>query len=240
MNEDTVLDVQGLTVRYGGVTAVDGVDFHVRRGQVVALIGSNGAGKTSIMNAVMGLHKGVSSKTMNFYGENLSGICTDKIVQRGLALVPEGRRLFPSMTVAENLSIGAYLRTDKKAIQQDFDRIIGLFPALKERLRLPAMALSGGQQQMVAIGRALMSAPRLLLLDEPTIGLAPAVVQMIGDIICAVNREGVDILLVEQNASVALSLSSYAYVIDRGSVAMSGTSTELGSDPRVRAAYLGI
>jgi branched-chain amino acid transport system ATP-binding protein len=235
----TLLEVRGLQVRYGGVTAVDGIDLDLPRGSVVALIGSNGAGKTSVMNAVMNLKAGCAG-TRRFDGEDIASLRTDQIVERGVALVPEGRRLFPHMTVRENLAMGAYLRRDRDGIQRDMDRVLDVFPALTAKLRQPAMSLSGGQQQMVAIGRALMSSPRLLLLDEPTIGLAPAVVQLIGDTIQLINREGVNVLLVEQNASVALNLSSYAYVIERGSVVMHGFSAELKNDRRVHAAYLGL
>jgi branched-chain amino acid transport system ATP-binding protein len=239
MTMNTFLSVRDLRVRYGGVMAVDGIDFDLPRGAVIALIGSNGAGKTSVMNAVMNLAAS-SSGTRIFDGEEISALRTDQIVGRGMALVPEGRRLFPYMTVAENLAMGAYLRRDATAIQRDTDRVLDVFPALREKLKQPAMSLSGGQQQMVAIGRALMSAPRLLLLDEPTIGLAPAVVELIGETIQAINREGVDVLLVEQNASVALDLASYAYVIDHGTVAMHGPSETLKHDNRVQAAYLGL
>ncbi|MFK4446041.1 branched-chain amino acid transport system ATP-binding protein [Caballeronia udeis] len=234
-----LLEVRGLQVRYGGVTAVDGIDLNLPLGSVVALIGSNGAGKTSVMNAIMNLKTGCAG-TRRFDGEDIASLRTDQIVERGVALVPEGRRLFPHMTVRENLAMGAYLREDHTGIQRDMDRVLDIFPALTAKLKQPAMSLSGGQQQMVAIGRALMSSPRLLLLDEPTIGLAPAVVQLIGDTIQLINREGVDVLLVEQNASVALSLSSYAYVIDRGLVVMHGSSTDLKKDRRVHAAYLGL
>lgn len=239
MTTNTFLSVRDLRVRYGGVTAVDGIDFDLPRGAVVALIGSNGAGKTSVMNAVMNLTGGCSG-TRVFDGEDISTLRTDQIVGRGMALVPEGRRLFPYMTVAENLTMGAYLRHDLAAIQRDRDRVLDVFPALREKLRQPAISLSGGQQQMVAIGRALMSSPRLLLLDEPTIGLAPAVVDLIGKTIRAINREGVDVLLVEQNAAVALDLASYAYVIDHGGVVMHGASATLKHDNRVQAAYLGL
>ncbi|SAL61257.1 branched chain amino acid ABC transporter ATPase [Caballeronia turbans] len=239
MTTTTSLSVRDLRVRYGGVTAVDGVNLDLPRGAVVALIGSNGAGKTSVMNAVMNL-AGDSSGTRVFNGNDISKMRTDQIVGLGMALVPEGRRLFPYMTVAENLTMGAYLRRDSAAIQRDRDRVLEVFPALREKLNQPAMSLSGGQQQMVAIGRALMSSPRLLLLDEPTIGLAPAVVDLIGTTIRAINRDGVDVLLVEQNASVALDLASYAYVIDDGNVVMQGSSETLKHDNRVQAAYLGL
>ncbi|MFM0694549.1 ABC transporter ATP-binding protein [Paraburkholderia graminis] len=239
MTTNTFLSVRDLRVRYGGVTAVDGIDLDLPRGAVVALIGSNGAGKTSVMNAVMNLTGGCSG-TRVFDGEDISKLRTDQIVGRGMALVPEGRRLFPHMTVAENLTMGAYLRRDLAAIQRDRDRVLDVFPALREKLKQPAISLSGGQQQMVAIGRALMSSPRLLLLDEPTIGLAPAVVDLIGKTIRTINREGVDVLLVEQNAAVALDLASYAYVIDHGGVVMHGASATLKHDNRVQAAYLGL
>nr|WP_284504491.1 MULTISPECIES: ABC transporter ATP-binding protein [unclassified Caballeronia] len=228
-----------MRVRYGGVTAVDGIGLDLPRGAVVALIGSNGAGKTSVMNAVMNL-AGECSGARVFDGTDISKMRTDEIVGLGMALVPEGRRLFPYMTVAENLMMGAYLRRDSAAIQRDRDRVLEVFPALREKLNQPAMSLSGGQQQMVAIGRALMTSPRLLLLDEPTIGLAPAVVDLIGTTIRAINRDGVDVLLVEQNASVALDLASYAYVIDDGGVVMQGSSEILKHDNRVQAAYLGL
>jgi len=239
MTTTTSLSVRDLRVRYGGVTAVDGVNLDLPRGAVVALIGSNGAGKTSVMNAVMNL-AGDCSGTRVFDGNDISKMRTDQIVGLGMALVPEGRRLFPYMTVAENLTMGAYLRRDSAAVQRDRDRVLEVFPALREKLNQPAMSLSGGQQQMVAIGRALMSSPRLLLLDEPTIGLAPAVVDLIGTTIRAINRDGVDVLLVEQNASVALDLASYAYVIDDGDVVMQGSSETLKHDNRVQAAYLGL
>ncbi|WP_250520631.1 MULTISPECIES: ABC transporter ATP-binding protein [unclassified Caballeronia] len=235
----TSLSVRDLRVRYGGVTAVDGIGLDLPRGAVVALIGSNGAGKTSVMNAVMNL-AGECSGARVFDGTDISKMRTDEIVGLGMALVPEGRRLFPYMTVAENLMMGAYLRRDSAAIQRDRDRVLEVFPALREKLNQPAMSLSGGQQQMVAIGRALMTSPRLLLLDEPTIGLAPAVVDLIGTTIRAINRDGVDVLLVEQNASVALDLASYAYVIDDGGVVMQGSSEILKHDNRVQAAYLGL
>jgi branched-chain amino acid transport system ATP-binding protein len=191
------------------------------------------------MNAVMNLAKDCSG-TRVFDGNDISKMRTDQIVGLGMALVPEGRRLFPYMTVAENLTMGAYLRRDSAAIQRDRDRVLDVFPALREKLNHPAMSLSGGQQQMVAIGRALMSSPRLLLLDEPTIGLAPAVVDLIGTTIRAINRDGVDVLLVEQNASVALDLASYAYVVDGGNVVMQGSSETLKHDNRVQATYLGL
>jgi branched-chain amino acid transport system ATP-binding protein len=202
---DGVLEIVGLTISYGPVQAVREIHLSVLRSRITALIGSNGAGKTTIMKGVTGL-KQVASGAVRFRGEQLTGRQVDAIVAAGVSLVPEGRRLFPTMTVRENLEIGAYRRTDTAAVRDDFDRVLDYFPALRERLEARAMALSGGQQQMVAIGRALMSRPKLLLLDEPSIGLAPTVVQTIGQIIQAISRSGVDVLLVEQNAHMALSL----------------------------------
>ena len=239
MRPDVALEVAGLEVRYGDVRAVSGVDFTVRRGAITTLIGSNGAGKTSIMRAVSGLQL-VAAGRITHDGQDITGRSADYIVRSGVSLVPEGRRLFPTMTVRENLELGAYLRTDAAAVRRDLDRILDYFPPLAERLDSKALNLSGGQQQMVAIGRALMSAPRLLLLDEPTIGLAPAVVLKIGEIITTISESGVDVLLVEQNAHLALRLSRYAYVIETGSIALHGSADELQRSEAVREAYLGM
>ncbi len=236
---EAILDIAGLTVRYGEVRAVQAVDLVVRAGRITALIGPNGAGKTTIMKGITGL-KSIAAGSIRFRGHAIGGLAVDRIVAAGISLVPEGRRLFPTMTVRENLEIGAYRRTDAAAVRNDFDRVLDYFPALRERLGARAMALSGGQQQMVAIGRALMAGPKLLLLDEPSIGLAPAVVQTIGDIIRTISRTGVDVLLVEQNAHMALRLSDDAFVIETGEIVMQGPAAELARSDAVREAYLGL
>lgn len=239
MSGEIVLEIERMSVTYGQVRAVADIDLVVRRGAITTLIGSNGAGKTSIMKGITGLQP-VAGGRVRFFGTDITGFEVDEIVASGISLVPEGRRLFPTMTVRENLEIGAYRRTDAGAIRRDLDLVLNYFPALAERLDSKAIALSGGQQQMVAIGRALMSAPRLLLLDEPSIGLAPVVVQTIGEIIKTISRSGVDILLVEQNAHMALRLSSYAYVLENGAIRMHGDAKELERSEIVREAYLGM
>lgn len=239
MTGEPVLELSGLSVNYGQVRAVSGIDLTVHRGRIAALIGSNGAGKTTILKGVTGL-KSLDAGTVRFHGKDLANRQVDQIVAAGISMVPEGRRLFPTMSVRENLEIGAYRRTDTAAIRADFDRVLDYFPALGERLAARAMALSGGQQQMVAIGRALMSGPKLLLLDEPTIGLAPAIVQTIGQIIRTISQSGVDVLLVEQNAHMALRLSDDAYVLENGTIVMRGLARDLERSDAVRAAYLGM
>jgi len=236
---DAVLEITGLTISYGQVRAVADIHLSVLSGRITTLIGSNGAGKTTIMKGVTGL-KQVASGGVRFRGEQLIGRQVDAIVAAGVSLVPEGRRLFPTMSVRENLEIGAYRRSDAAAVRADFDRVLDYFPALRERLDARAMALSGGQQQMVAIGRALMSGPKLLLLDEPSIGLAPTVVQTIGQIIQTISRSGVDVLLVEQNAHMALKLSDDAYVLENGNIVMQGNAQDLMRSEAVREAYLGL
>jgi branched-chain amino acid transport system ATP-binding protein len=236
---EPVLELSGLSVNYGQVRAVSGIDLTVHRGRIATLIGSNGAGKTTILKGVTGL-KSLDAGRVRFHGEDLANRQVDQIVAAGISMVPEGRRLFPTMSVRENLEIGAYRRTDAAAIRADFNRVLDYFPALGERLDARAMALSGGQQQMVAIGRALMSGPRLLLLDEPTIGLAPAIVQTIGQIIRTISQSGVDVLLVEQNAHMALRLSDDAYVLENGTIVMRGLARDLERSDAVRAAYLGM
>ena len=236
---DAVLEIAGLTISYGQVRAVSDIHLSVLSGRITTLIGSNGAGKTTIMKGVTGL-KQVASGGVRFRGEQLIGRQVDAIVAAGISLVPEGRRLFPTMSVRENLEIGAYRRSDPAAVRADFDRVLDYFPALRERLDARAMALSGGQQQMVAIGRALMSGPKLLLLDEPSIGLAPTVVQTIGQIIQTISRSGVDVLLVEQNAHMALKLSDDAYVLENGAIVMQGNAQDLMRSEAVREAYLGL
>ncbi len=236
---EAVLELSGVSVSYGSVRAVSGIDLKVYRGRIATLIGSNGAGKTTILKGITGL-KGLDAGRVRFGAEDLTNRPVDQIVAAGVSLVPEGRRLFPTMSVRENLEIGAYRRTDDAAVRADFDRVMEYFPALNERLNARAMTLSGGQQQMVAIGRALMSGPKLLLLDEPTIGLAPAIVQTIGKIIRTISESGVDVLLVEQNAHMALRLSEDAYVLENGAIVMRGFARDLEKSDAVRAAYLGM
>jgi len=239
MSDEPVLELAAVTVTYGQVRAADNISLTVRRGHIATLIGSNGAGKTTIMKGITGLVP-LAGGSIRFRGQDITGKPTDEIVSAGISLVPEGRRLFPTMSVRENLEIGAYLRTDQAAIQADFDKVLDYFPALRERLAEPARNLSGGQQQMVAIGRALMSGPKLLLLDEPSIGLAPAIVQTIGTIIRTISQSGVDVLLVEQNAHMALRLSDDAFVLENGAIVMCGPAHELEQSEEVRAAYLGM
>ncbi|WP_342641803.1 ABC transporter ATP-binding protein [Rhodoligotrophos ferricapiens] len=235
---DAILDLRGVHLRYQKVHAVRGVDMVVRSGRLTTIIGSNGAGKTTILKAVTGLLK-PSEGHILFCGEDIAGREPDDIVHRGISLVPEGRRLFGPLTVRENLNIGAYLRTDRAAVVRDFDKVMAYFPDLVAKLDDRAESLSGGQQQMVAVGRALMAAPRLLMLDEPTIGLAPNLVRTIGKIIKTISDNGTDVLLVEQNASIALALSSEAYVLENGMIAMQGPSAELAASENVKRAYLG-
>jgi branched-chain amino acid transport system ATP-binding protein len=233
-----MLSVEQLTTDYGAVRAVDGVSLEAPESTVTAVLGANGAGKTSLLRAVMGLAR-ERGGSVRLFGEEIGGCRADEMVERGLALVPEGRRLFPGMTVRENLELGAYTRRDRAAIQQDFDLVCDLFPVLRERLPARAGSLSGGQQQMVAVGRALLSHPRVLLLDEPTIGLAPAVVGMIGETLRRVSAGGVTVVLVEQNAALALGVADWVYVLENGAVALSGSASEVSRSELVRAAYLG-
>ncbi|MDP1693684.1 MAG: ABC transporter ATP-binding protein [Burkholderiaceae bacterium] len=239
MTHAAALEVSGLVVRYGQVPAVDGVSFSLARGQITTIIGSNGAGKSTLMKTIAGLVK-PHAGAVRLFGEEVTGLAPDALVQRGLALVPEGRRLFTSMTVAENLQTGAYSRRDRHAVASDLERVLVYFPALRGRLKARAGSLSGGQQQMVAVARALMSAPKLLMLDEPTIGLAPAIVDTIGEIIGTIARSGVDILLVEQNAEMALASADQAFILDRGRIVMAGLSSDLTRSDEVRRTYLGI
>ncbi len=229
--------MRGLKVAYGGIQAVRGIDFEVAEGELVSLIGANGAGKSSTLKGVMGLvHVGGE---VRFDGARLQRQPTHAIVARGLTLVPEGRGIFGRLTVAENLNIGAYLRRDKAGIQADAQRVYGLFPRLADRRGQLAGTLSGGEQQMLAIARALMGRPRLLLLDEPSMGLAPLMVQKIYETIAAIIKEGVTLLLVEQNAHLALKISHRAYVLESGNITLAGDAKSLTQDPKVRAAYLG-
>lgn len=239
MTDEYVLEVSDLVVNYGIVPAVKGISFTVARGLITTIIGSNGSGKSTTMKALTGLLP-LQSGRIQLFGQETLDQETDALVRRGLVLVPEGRRLFKNMTVAENLEMGAYQRSDRRAIQQDFEQTLKYFPALREKLKARAGSLSGGQQQMVAVARALMAKPKLLLLDEPTIGLAPAIVDTIADIIQAIAKAGVDILLVEQNAEIALEISHYAYILERGEIAMHGLAKDLSNSQDVQRAYLGI
>ena len=232
-----LLSVHGLKVAYGGIHAVRGIDFEVAKGELVCLIGANGAGKSSTLKGLMGLvpHGGA----IHFDGERVQHAATHAIVARGLALVPEGRGIFGRLTVAENLDMGAYIRRDKPGIKADRARAYELFPRLAERRAQLAGTLSGGEQQMLSLARAMMGRPRLLLLDEPSMGLAPLMVRKIYETIATIAGEGVTILLVEQNANLALKVSHRAYVMESGAITLSGPSAQLANDPQVRAAYLG-
>lgn len=232
-----MLQVENLEVHYGVINAIKQVSFDVKQGEIVALIGANGAGKTSIMHAISGLTKN-SGGTIQFMDYNITKTPAHKIISYGLAQVPEGRRIFSQLSVEDNLYMGAYLRTDSK-IEDDLQNIYKRFPRLKERRNQLAGTLSGGEQQMLAMGRALMSKPKLLLLDEPSMGLSPILVNEIFDIIKEINKDGVTILLVEQNANKALSIANRAYVLETGRVTISGDAKEVANNPKVREAYLG-
>jgi len=233
-----VLEVTGLHVAYGGIQAVRSITFHVNEGEMVALIGANGAGKTSTLKAIARVIDAVGGD-VHFCGEKISGIAPHHIIRKGIALVPEGRGVFPRLTVAENLAMGAFMRNDKADIAVDQEKIYGYFPRLKERAGQLAGTLSGGEQQMLAIGRALMSRPKMLLLDEPSMGLAPIMVQKIFEVIRIVAAEGMTTLLIEQNAKLALESSQRGYVMESGEITLTGESASLLNDPKVRAAYLG-
>ncbi len=233
-----LLTVCGLQVAYGGIEAVKGVDLEVRPGELVALIGSNGAGKTTTMKAITGSVP-LAAGQIEYQGRSLRGQGAWDLVRQGLAMVPEGRGVFTRMTILENLQMGAYVRRDTAAIGDDMDRVFSTFPRLKERRQQLAGTLSGGEQQMLAMGRALMSRPRLLLLDEPSMGLSPIMVDKIFEVVRDVSLQGVTLLLVEQNASRALAIADRAYVMESGLIATTGTGAELLRDDRVRAAYLG-
>jgi branched-chain amino acid transport system ATP-binding protein len=234
----TLLKVKGLKVAYGGIEAVKGVDLEVRAGELVTLIGSNGAGKTSTMKAITGSLPLVDGD-IEYLGQSIRGKGAWDLVEQGLAMVPEGRGVFTRMTITENLLMGAYVRSDKIAIDDDLGKVFALFPRLKERRDQLAGTMSGGEQQMLAMGRALMSRPKVLLLDEPSMGLSPIMVDKIFEVVRDVYAQGVTILLVEQNASRALKIADRAYVMESGVLSMTGPASELLVDPRVRAAYLG-
>jgi len=235
---ELLLECQGLHVAYGAIQAVRGVSLSVRKGEVVALIGRNGAGKTSLLRAVSGMLRPADGR-ITLEGKDITGMPSHLLVARGMAHAPEGRGIFPNLTVEENLGLGAWLRTDADGVAADEAWVLSLFPRLKERWAAAAGTLSGGEQQMLAISRALMSRPRLLLLDEPSLGLAPQVIQLIFRILADVHRKGVSILLVEQNAHLALNLAGHAYVLETGEVAMEGAGKALLASEDVRRAYLG-
>ena len=231
-----ILEVKDLNVSYGGIKAVKDISFAVPKGEVVTLIGANGARKSSTLRSIVGLVKPESGSIL-LKGEELAGMPTEQIVTKGITLVPEGRRVFPDMTVAENLKIGAYMRKD--SLDEDMNWVYDLFPRLKERSWQLAGTLSGGEQQMLAIGRALMSRPEIIMMDEPSLGLAPIIVKGVFDIIREINKQGVTILLVEQNANMALKAANLGYVMETGRITLSGTGAELLENEAVKAAYLG-
>ena len=233
-----LLRLDGISVHYHKVAAVKGIAMSVPQDGIVTIIGANGAGKTTVLRAISGLVK-LSAGEIWFDGSRIDGRPAEEIVGQGIAHVPEGRRVFPDLTVEENLRTGAYLRHDKAAVEADLESVFGHFPRLRERRRQWAKTMSGGEQQMLAIGRALMARPRLLLLDEPSMGLAPVIVQEIARIIEQINRQGVPVVLVEQNAELALQLADYAYVLETGSTALEGPADELHENEHVRKAYLG-
>ena len=233
-----MLEVKNLSVHYGMIQAVRNVDFKVNEGEIVSLIGANGAGKSTILKTLSGLiHP--SEGEIVYLGENLASTSAKKIVEKGLVQVPEGRHVFPGLTVKENLELGAFLRKDKEGIQKDMEAVFERFPILKERKDQDAQTLSGGEQQMLAMGRALMSRPKLLLLDEPSMGLAPIFIREIFKIIQEIQKTGTTVLLIEQNAKMALSISNRAYVLETGSVVLSGTGQELLESDEIQKAYLG-
>jgi branched-chain amino acid transport system ATP-binding protein len=233
-----LLDVRDIHVSYGPVEALHGISLTVAEGEIVTVIGANGAGKSTLLKTICGILKPASG-AINYDGVAATGLPSSQLVRRGVALVPEGRHVFTEMTVRENLDLGAYYRSDRADVADDFDRVLATFPILRERLKLPGGSLSGGQQQMLAIGRAMMSRPRLLMLDEPSLGLAPTIVQQLGRIIRDLNVAGTTILLVEQNARMALRLANRAYVLATGLVVHTGTGRELLEDPSVKESYLG-
>ena len=231
-----ILEIKDLSVSYGGIEAIKNISLDVEAGSIVTLIGSNGAGKSSTLRSIAGIVKAKSGEVL-FEGENILGLSPDQIVKRGVTLVPEGRRVFPNLTVAENLHVGAYLRKDD--IKPDIEYVYELFPRLKERSWQFAGTLSGGEQQMLAVGRALMARPKLIMMDEPSLGLAPLIVQGIIDIIRTINKAGITVLLIEQNANMALKVADYAYVMQTGEITLSGTGAELLENEEVKEAYLG-
>lgn len=233
-----MLQIKNLTVNYGAINALQGISLEVKQGDIVTLIGANGAGKTTTLRAISGLLK--AQGEILYQGKNIANLPPHKIVELGISHVPEGRMVFANLTVAENLQMGAYLRNDKAAIEKEREFVFSIFPRLKERQKQVAGTLSGGEQQMLAIGRALMSQPKFLMLDEPSLGIAPILVKTIFEKIVEINRQqGITILLVEQNANLALEVSRYGYVLETGRIILENTSVVLRQDPKVRSAYLG-
>lgn len=235
MNEP-ILTIKDLKVNYGGIEAVKGISFDVTEGQIVTLIGANGAGKSSTLRAIAGLVKPASGKIV-FRGDDITGSDTNEIVRKGITLVPEGRRIFPDLTVLENLRVGAYLRNDD--ITEDINWVYDLFPRLRERSWQAGGTLSGGEQQMLAVGRAMMARPKLMMMDEPSLGLAPLVIREIFNIIRRINESGTTVLLVEQNANMALKVAHHAYVLETGNIKMEGSGKELLENEEIKEAYLG-
>lgn len=233
-----MLEVKDINVYYGAIHAIKGISLAVEEGEIVTLIGANGAGKSTTLRTISGLLKPKTGE-INFLGKNIAGMPAHKIVREGISQVPEGRRIFAEMTVQENLELGAFTRTDKEEIQNDFKMVFGRFPRLEERKAQLAGTLSGGEQQMLAMGRALMSRPKLLLLDEPSMGLAPLLIREIFSIIADINKTGTTVLLVEQNANMALSIANRAYVLETGRITISGDAKELAASEDIRKAYLG-
>ena len=241
---DIMLEIRDLRVNYGGIAAVQGVSLSIKRGTIVTLIGANGAGKSSIIRSIAGLNRHISGDILFAPGENdplasIKGLRPENMVRRGISLSPEGRRILPHLTVEENLMLGAYSRSDKEGIARDMESVYDLFPRLKERSWQKGGTLSGGEQQMLAVARALMIRPSLIMMDEPSLGLAPLLVREIFGIIRRINAQGTTVLLVEQNAYAALNVAHYAYILEVGHVTMEGTGQELLANPQVRAAYLG-
>lgn len=234
----TMLKVEDINVYYGAIHAIKGISLEVNEGEIVTLIGANGAGKSTILRTISGLLKPKTGK-IDFEGQNIAGIAAQHIVKSGISQVPEGRRIFANMTVMENLDLGAYVRSDKAGIQEDLKMVFARFPRLEERKTQEAGTLSGGEQQMLAMGRALMSRPRLLLLDEPSMGLAPLLIKEIFSIIQDINKTGTTVLLVEQNANMALSIANRAYVLETGRITLAGAAKDLAASEAVRKAYLG-
>ena len=234
-----MLKIQGLNTYYGAIHALKGIDLEIHKGEVVSLIGSNGAGKSTLLSTVTGIQKASSGKVM-LYDEDITNLAPYLLSKKKISISPEGREVFPDLTVLENLRIGAFSINNKGEIEKNYERVFALFPRLKERIKQQAGTLSGGEQQMLAVGRALMSSPELLFLDEPSLGLAPNIVLLIFDMIKEIQKQGVTILLVEQNANLALQTSDRAYVLENGLITMQGDAKEIANDPKVKEAYLGM